>query len=107
MEDSDLLDRFPEGNANQSIQMFGISLTLSFIAFLIILLDQTIGLPLSRIIILPPVLILTSFVISITGLSIGASEQKYSTNQVKTGIIGNALLIGLQVAYVVYLIFWW
>ena len=109
MEDSDPLDSinyFSVGKGNQSIQMFLISLSLTVIAFLIIVINKTIGLPFEFIGAIQPFAFLTSFVISIVGISIGTSELKYSKNRVKTGITGNAIILGIQIAYIAYEIYW-
>lgn len=114
--EEELIDHFrqyPEGKGNQTITMFIISISLVAVMISSFLLSNFFRISELRGI-LPAfgtVCGIIAFGISIGGIVIGFSERKYSTNWVRTGLVGHFVIVIVPVLVFVYslvdiLIYW-
>jgi len=104
--EEELIDSFahyPEGKGNQTITLFIIStglIILMFVSFALVDLFRF-----SEILYLFTAICgIAAFALSIAGINVGLSERKYSSNWVKTGLIGHLVIVIVPILFIISLI---
>lgn len=104
--EEELIDRFqnhPKGKGNQTITFFLVSLGLISVVIIIAILGNFIRMP-APIFVFSFLCGVTAFALSLAGIITGTSERKYSTNWVRTGLIGNSIIVSCPILFIIILI---